>query len=171
MFGANREATVVVFATRMGWLGVCFHRESVIRTTLGHRQKSQAIKALGQPVIACNLTAAQQSLVDRLRAFARGEPVDFDDVLVSFPVLTNFQQRVLGQCRKLQWGETASYGTLARRAGRPKAARAVGATMAKNPLPIIIPCHRVVGATGLGGFSAPGGCRTKAKLLNAEGAW
>jgi methylated-DNA-[protein]-cysteine S-methyltransferase len=67
-------------------------------------------------------------------------------------------------------GETVTYAELGRRAGHPRAARAVGGAVARNPLPIVVPCHRVVAAGGgAGGFSAPGGVATKARLLAAEG--
>ena len=67
-------------------------------------------------------------------------------------------------------GSTVTYGELAARVGAPKAAQAVGAAMARNPWPIVVPCHRVLAAGGrLGGFSAPGGARTKRRLLRMEG--
>jgi O-6-methylguanine DNA methyltransferase len=166
----NQGLTELVFAfpSDLGWMAVCFFGDSVTRTTFGHRQENQAIKAVGGPPVLQRLTTDQQSIVDRLKAFARGEPERFDDVPIRLDDMTNFQRRALHQCRELHWGETASYGSIARRAGRPQAARAVGTAMAKNPVPLIIPCHRVVSASGLGGFSAPGGCHTKQKLLHME---
>ena len=80
---------------------------------------------------------------------------------------TDFQVKVLTELQKVPFGETVSYGELARRVGNPKASRAVGAVNAKNPLPIVIPCHRVIGANGsLTGFG--GGIPAKITLLELE---
>ena len=169
MIETNLAETSLVFATRIGWIGVRFCGDSVTRTTMGHRVKRQAAKAIGTTAPqALALTPCQRDIVERLQRFAEGEATNFDDVCVSLANVTKFQRSVLNHCRTLRWGETASYGTIARWVGHPGAARAVGSTMAKNPAPIIIPCHRVVSAAGLGGFSAPGGCRTKQALLDAE---
>ena len=84
---------------------------------------------------------------------------------------TDFQKACWTALRKVPFGETISYGELARRIGRPKASRAVGAANHANPLPIVVPCHRVIGAGGrLTGFSAAGGVATKLRMLVIEGA-
>lgn len=83
------------------------------------------------------------------------------------PSGTTFQMSVLDELRNIPYGTTASYGEIARRIGRPSAARAVGAANGRNPLPIVIPCHRVVGSKGdLTGFG--GGIETKKALLDLE---
>lgn len=83
------------------------------------------------------------------------------------PAGTEFQLEVLQELQKIPYGTTASYGDIARRIGRPKAVRAVGAANGRNPLPIVIPCHRVIGASGkLTGFG--GGLPTKQALLRLE---
>ena len=83
--------------------------------------------------------------------------------------LSPFAQKVLRELAKVPYGETISYGELAKRAGKPKAARAVGSVLAKNPLPIIVPCHRVLASDGsLGGYSAPGRLKLKRQLLLME---
>ena len=76
---------------------------------------------------------------------------------------------MIDACRAIPRGETLTYGQLAAKAGYPGAARAVGQVMARNCLPLLIPCHRVVGSNGLHGFSAPGGLATKQRLLEIEG--
>ncbi len=84
--------------------------------------------------------------------------------------LTPFQQRVLNLTFQIPYGTTTTYGMLAVNAKSPRAARAVGAAMAGNPIPIIIPCHRVVGSDGsLHGYAAPDGITTKSFLLQLEG--
>jgi methylated-DNA-[protein]-cysteine S-methyltransferase len=81
---------------------------------------------------------------------------------------TAFARRVIDQVRRIPRGETRTYGEIARAAGRPGAARAVGNLMARNPILLFVPCHRVVGVSGPGGFSAAGGLRTKARLQRLE---
>jgi methylated-DNA-[protein]-cysteine S-methyltransferase len=86
-----------------------------------------------------------------LRYFA-GEIADFSDYEVDLSDLTEFQRTVLEEVRKIPYGETRTYQELACRIGNEGAARAVGGAVAKNPYPIIIPCHRVVSSSGIGGF-------------------
>ena len=84
---------------------------------------------------------------------------------------TEFQRRVIRRCRRIPYGKTATYGQIASAAGSPGAARAVGSCMAANRFPLIVPCHRVVrSGGGIGAFSAPGGTRTKRRLLAMESA-
>ena len=82
-----------------------------------------------------------------------------------------FRRRVYAATRAVQPGTIATYGQVARAIGEPDAARDVGAALARNPTPVIVPCHRVVAANGaLHGFSAPGGIETKRRMLQLEGA-
>ena len=82
---------------------------------------------------------------------------------------TEFQKKVWSQIRHIPPGKVLTYGEVAKLVGCPGAARAVGSAMKSNKLPILVPCHRVVSSSGLGGYSAHGGLRTKKKLLDAEG--
>ncbi len=102
---------------------------------------------------------------EQLTAYFAGERKSFD--LKLNPGGTEFQLQVLEELQKIPYGVTASYGDIAQRIGRPKAVRAVGAANGRNPIPIIIPCHRVIGSTGkLTGFG--GGIPTKKALLKLE---
>ena len=104
---------------------------------------------------------------DQLAEYFAGERTSFDLPLA--PRGTDFQRRVWAQLREIAFGETTSYGEIARRVGSPKAVRAVGAANGRNPIPIIVPCHRVVGSDGsLTGFG--GGIERKEWLLAHEGA-
>ncbi len=127
-------------------------------------EKSGARKSENQP-------AAISALVERIRAHLSGELQDFRDVAVDLSAAAPFARQVLEAAREIPPGRTITYGELARSVGRPDAARAVGRIMGSNPIPLIIPCHRVVAGGGKsGGFSAPGGRMTKAELLAIERA-
>jgi methylated-DNA-[protein]-cysteine S-methyltransferase len=103
--------------------------------------------------------------IRQLREYFAGKRVAFDLPLA--PTGTGFQRSVWRQLQEIPYGQTISYGELARRVGNPKAARAVGSANGANPLPIVIPCHRVIAGDGsLGGFG--GGLPTKQKLLALE---
>jgi len=113
-------------------------------------------------------------LTDRVAAmlirYFRGERQVFEDIPVEFLHKGGFRVRVLGLIRSIPFGVVKSYGEVAALAGSPGAARAVGGAMASNPVPIIIPCHRVIAANGrLTGYSAPGGLKLKKYLLQMEG--
>lgn len=108
---------------------------------------------------------ALRDVVSQLREYFRGERTTFDLKLAAPG--TPFQLRVWSELRRIRYGTTISYGELARRIGRPSAARAVGAANGRNPLPIVVPCHRVIGADGgLTGFG--GGLSAKQVLLGLE---
>lgn len=104
----------------------------------------------------------------QLREYFAGRRRKFD-VKLDLSALTPFQRRVLDRCARIGYGRTKTYGQLAREVGRPNAARAIGGAMARNPLPLVIPCHRVVASDGsLGGFSADQGVSLKRRLLDME---
>ena len=110
-------------------------------------------------------TSALSGAVEQLRAYFRGQLEKFDLALA--PEGTRFQQEVWRELAKIPYGHTISYGELARRIHRPKASRAVGLANGQNPLPIVIPCHRVIGSNGkLTGYG--GGIPVKEKLLALE---
>ena len=108
---------------------------------------------------------------DRVRRHLTGAPVRYDDLPLA-PATGPFEARVREALQAVPWGQTITYGALAAQTGAPGAARAVGGAMARNPLPLVVPCHRVIPTGGsLGGFSAPGGTATKFTLLHLEGTW
>ncbi len=105
----------------------------------------------------------------RAVAYFAGERVVFEAPL-DLSGLSDFAQSVLRRCQAIPYGETCTYGQLAEAVGRTGAARAVGGVMARNPIPLIIPCHRVLArGGGLCGFSGSGGLKTKARMLELEG--
>jgi methylated-DNA-[protein]-cysteine S-methyltransferase len=115
------------------------------------------------------LTGWVNLLMVRLQAYAAGTPDDFRDIHVDAGPVGPFKQRVLAECRRIPYGSTLTYAELAAKAGSPGAARAVGNCMAGNRIPLVTPCHRVVRSDGqVGSYSAPGGSKTKCKLLWLE---
>lgn len=105
-----------------------------------------------------------------LSAYFRGESVSFAELPVELGAVTPFRARVLELIRAIGPGEVKSYGEVAAMSGKPGAARAIGGAMASNPVPVIVPCHRVVAGDGrLTGFSATGGISVKKELLIMEG--
>lgn len=110
-------------------------------------------------------------LLDALEAYFAGEPVAFDGIPLDLAGQTPFRKKVLEACRLIPYGQTMTYRDLGTWVGDPSAARAVGSTMSNNPIPIVVPCHRVVRGDGdLGGYSAPGGISLKQELLAMERA-
>lgn len=106
-------------------------------------------------------------LAERLSVYFAGEPVSFDDVEISLEDETEFGRRLAQALRRIPAGEVVTYGELAALAGRPGAARAAGSFCARNRFPILIPCHRVVSAGGLGSYGSLG-LRYKRRLLALE---
>jgi methylated-DNA-[protein]-cysteine S-methyltransferase len=159
-----------VFPSRLGWMAIAGAGQVVRHLTFGHRNRKAAVRALiGKLHGDLREEPWNADLVARLQAYAAGLPEDFRDIAIDPGPQTPFRARVIARCREIPWGATVTYGELAASAGSPKAARAVGNCMAANRIPLIVPCHRVVGAGGkLGGFSAPGRLSTKRRLLALE---
>jgi methylated-DNA-[protein]-cysteine S-methyltransferase len=110
-----------------------------------------------------------RQLIANLQRYLGGERVDFSDIAIDWRDLGEMARRICTIARGIGWGHTVSYGELARRVGPPATPRTIGQAMGHNPVPIIVPCHRVL-AKGhrIGGFSAPGGTFTKDRLLALE---
>ena len=107
----------------------------------------------------------------RIAAHLDGKDEDLSTIPLDMATVPPFFRRVYEEARAVPRGEVRTYASLAAAAGSPAATRAVGQAMARNPWPLVVPCHRVVGSAGKpGGFSAPGGLDTKARLLALEGA-
>ena len=175
---------LAAFKTRLGWFGVLHAGPVLHGLKFGFSSRAELDKRFtdsldssgqsswGSPKIATAFDgisnsnhAWQQLLID----YSSGEQVSFAKVKLNDSGRTEFQARVLKECRQIPYGSTIAYGELAAKSGSPNAARAVGTTMKSNCFPIIIPCHRVVASNGIGGFSASHGTSTKQKLLAIEG--
>jgi methylated-DNA-[protein]-cysteine S-methyltransferase len=182
--------TIVVFRSQLGWMGLIAAGPAVRQFTFGHPTAAAAKAALKNAQQCLPVQEPEPStprkmvpggairpaphpsiktLVHRLQAFALGQSDDFRDVHIELGPLSEFQRRVLRRCRQIPYGHTISYAKLAAQAGCPGAARAAGNCMAANRIPLMIPCHRVVRSDGQpGAYSAPGGSRTKRRLLALE---
>jgi methylated-DNA-[protein]-cysteine S-methyltransferase len=112
------------------------------------------------------------SAVERITRLLDGHPSDdLSDIPLDMSRVPELAQRVYAATRQVGPGQTATYGQIANKLGDPLLAREVGQSLARNPFPIVVPCHRVLAAGGkLGGFSAPGGVATKQRLLELERA-
>ncbi len=163
-----------VFISPVGPVGLAWTRSGVCRLVVGH---PDADEAAGELRIACpglpevkKLPSPLAETRERIRGLLRGKPDDLQDIPVDLTENSEFSRKVLRILRRVKPGRVITYGQLAAKAGKPGAARAVGRIMGANPVPIIVPCHRCLGADGsLTGFSASGGTGLKARLLFIEG--
>ncbi len=159
----------ITFSTDMGWVGMLASAKGLLRTTLPQRSAQEACQLLGDSVsYATRSHHPFDNLMERLKVYFSGHRTTFRDKL-DFPRATHFQCEVWKITRLIPYGETRSYTWVAEQIKKPQAMQAVGQALSKNPLPIIIPCHRVITSDGkLGGFS--GGVKMKRRLLYLEAA-
>jgi methylated-DNA-[protein]-cysteine S-methyltransferase len=163
-----------LFETELGVCGIAWSDCGLTRLQLPERDRGATERRLTR---GCDETASAapppfvRKAIASLQRYFAGRAIDLDAVPVDLSACNDFQRDIYAALRAVGRGHTVSYGALAERAGYPGAARAVGQAMSRNPLPIIIPCHRVL-ANGqkMGGFSAYGGTATKLRLLEMEGA-
>ena len=169
---AKNHTKYNVFKTKWGYFGLAGTENALLKTCLpmpdSDEVKSLLVKDL--PAAQLDNTISKDLQAKIVAYFDGGDPVDFTfDIPLALDHFPAFTQKVLTACRRVTFGQTITYSQLAQKAGNPFAARAIGSVMAKNPLPLVIPCHRVLRSDGkLGGFSAPGGLNTKQKLLQLE---
>ena len=161
----------VIFQTKWGHFGLAGTKSALCRTQLpGPEPKiieSQLLKYLPDAQFDETFFKLLQK---QIAAYFEGSCVNFSpDIPVVLDGFGGFSREVLTACREIEFGQRITYAGLAQKAGRPAASRAVGNALAKNPLPLIIPCHRVLRTDGkMGGFSAPGGISFKKRLLTLE---
>ncbi|MFF1546778.1 methylated-DNA--[protein]-cysteine S-methyltransferase [Streptomyces sp. NPDC058291] len=155
---------LLLAATGAGLLTVVFHATDAVRDKaldrLAGRMGAQPVEAPGSPLLA--------EPIRQVKAYFAGERRDFE-LPLDWSLISGFHGQVLRELATgVPYGAVVGYGDLARRVGQPGAAQAVGVAMGSNPLPVVVPCHRVVESDGgLGGFG--GGLETKRKLLALEG--
>lgn len=112
-----------------------------------------------------------QRAIGRVLALLEGKAVDLGDIPLDLEGAPDFHRKIYEVARTIPAGQTMTYGDIAKRLGVPHESREVGQALGRNPVAIIVPCHRVLGADGkMGGFSANGGVTTKRRILEIEGA-
>jgi O-6-methylguanine DNA methyltransferase len=163
------EMNLAILETRLGWIGVAFSERGLAGLQLPRATRAQTLAHLQRDFPQAALVDAAPSEIAReLREYAEGRRREFD-LRLDWSAVKPFQRDVLRVTDSIRFGETRTYAWVAREIGKPRAARAVGRALATNPIPIVLPCHRVLGSDGgLHGYG--GGLPLKRKLLELEGA-
>lgn len=170
----NRESLVlkyVIFSTEWGYFGLAGTKKGLLRSHLpSPKPEIVESRLLAGFDGACYDEFYFHSLAEQIIAYFQGHNVNFPRrIPLLLSELNPFCQAVLNACRDIPFGRVLTYAELAKKIRRPKAARAIGNALALNPLPLIIPCHRVIRSDGkAGGFTAYGGPQLKQRLLKLE---
>lgn len=169
----------IVFETALGFFALSFSESGLARVVLPEPDAAAARRRLvgrgvdPTAIVGDNtrLPDAMEALVGAVRRYARGDKVDFRFATIDYGAASRFSRDIWEAARDLAQGEIVTYGELAARAGHAGLARETGQALGRNPVPLIVPCHRIAAANGkTGGFSAPGGVSTKLRLLDHEHA-
>jgi methylated-DNA-[protein]-cysteine S-methyltransferase len=163
-----------IFETAGGFCGIAWNNMGITRFQLPTRSPAATERVLLRGVPGAKPgtpTPEVAEAVAAVRRYFEGEETDFSSFQLDLGEQDPFFERIYTAARRVGWGHTTTYGALAKELGAgPEAARDVGQAMAKNPVALIIPCHRVLAAGGkIGGFSAPGGSSAKIRMLQLEG--
>lgn len=179
--GLKRDSTHVIqkvyytiIETAIGWVGIAGNEEGLIRLILPEESPENIWEELSIYFHSTKKLIREEALfsdlTERIKNYFAGKRVEFSKDMVNISPFTPFQKKVLQKAREISYGKTKTYRWLAEESDFPRAYRAVGGVMKMNPLPLIIPCHRVIGSNGLLiGFSSRGGIELKRKMLTLEG--
>ncbi|WP_367718474.1 methylated-DNA--[protein]-cysteine S-methyltransferase [Nitratireductor sp. GISD-1A_MAKvit] len=162
-----------IFETAFGFCGVVWGENGLSRLVLPSKSAQHVEEQLATNLHGPVLSPPHQvvALIASIQRYFHGELEDFSNVPLDFTGTPPFHRTLYTAMRRLGYGETTTYGDLCKSVGFPTAARETGAAMGRNPVPLIIPCHRVLAAGGrIGGFSADGGVRMKRRMLALERA-
>ena len=169
-----RPQGFAVFDTAFGACGIAWSERGVIGFQLPEGDRESTRRRMQRRFGGAEESAPPENVqrsIEAIVSLMRGEPIDLTFVALDMDGVPEFHRRVYEVARTIRPGETMTYGEIAKRLGDPGSARAVGQALGRNPIPVIVPCHRVLAAGGKsGGFSAPGGTATKLNLLALEGA-
>jgi methylated-DNA-[protein]-cysteine S-methyltransferase len=165
---------MTLFETAIGRAGVAWTDHGVARILIPGDDDRALFTKLATRVPDAEIATPPpqvQAAIDAMVRLLAGDDVDLSFVALDLEGVSDFFREIYALTRTIPVGETMTYGEIANRLGQPGAARAVGMAMGKNPVPIVVPCHRVLAAhQRTGGFSAPGGAQTKLRMLEIERA-
>lgn len=164
----------IIFATALGFAGIAWTDAGLTRLCLPQARREPIAQQLFRHGDVADAQSEPPQWVAEamasISAYAEGKRTEFDSVPVDLAGMDAFHLAIYAATRALAYGQTTTYGELAKRAGHAGLARETGAALGANPVPLVIPCHRVLAAGGrIGGFSAPGGAATKERMLALEG--
>ena len=162
------ETNLAIIETRIGWIGLAWNSRGLVALNLPRSPRGRARRDLQREYPDGIVHEhAPAEMIRELEEYAAGRRRAFD-LPLDWSSIKPFQRAVLQAASTIPFGETRSYGWIAQKIGNPKAARAVGQALGANPIPIVLPCHRVINSNGrLGGYG--GGLPMKVMLLKLEG--
>ena len=165
---------ISTFDTASGPCGIAWHAGKIIGVEIGDADENETryrLQSRFSDTEALNPPTYVSEAIDKVRVLLDGGDPDFSQTPLALDSVPDLNRQVYEILLELKAGETITYGAIARRLGDVSLSQAVGYALGKNPFPIIVPCHRVLGSNGkVGGFSAAGGTATKLRLLNIERA-
>ena len=168
------DLSFTLFDTAIGCCGIVWNARGIAGVQLPEKSDQATRSRVQRRFPAAREIAPPaviQRVIEAIGALLRGQAIDLTDVDLDGGAISEFNRRVYDVARGIRPGATLSYGEIAERLGDRTLAREVAQALSENPFPIIVPCHRVLAAGGkMGGFSGPGGVRTKLRLLSIERA-
>ncbi len=163
-----------LFDTPLGRCAIAWSERGIAAVELPGPDDAATVRRIAKTLPDAGEATPPSQIAEAIAAITRlldGEPDDLATLPLDLDGVPEFHRRVYAVARAIPPGETRSYGEVAAALGEPGAAQAVGRALGRNPVPIVVPCHRVLAANGaLHGFSAPGGIETKRRMLALEGA-
>ena len=161
-----------LFNTPIGTCAIAWSEQGIMGVALPDEDPEATREFISSRVpgaVECTPTPELEAVIAEIGRLLAGEPADLLGARLDLTGVSDFHKRVYDEARRIPPGSTLTYGQIAQRLKAPGTARAIGQALGSNPFPIIVPCHRVLGANGnVGGFSAPGGVDTKLRILNIE---
>jgi len=161
-----------IFLTNWGWAGFAFDRKG-LRIFVLPEEKKEDVLFIIKKELKCNHlfedNRGWENLIQKVKEYYAGKKVGFTDYQLNLDSYTDFQKKIAQRVKKIPYGETRSYKEVAETTGYSRAYRAVGNTMRNNPLPLVVPCHRVIKSDGsIGGFSGQKDNPLKKKMIDLE---
>jgi methylated-DNA-[protein]-cysteine S-methyltransferase len=170
----HKAGAFFLFPTALGRCALVWRGEAIVGASLPESDEAAMRRSLARRfsgAVEAEPPGFVRAAAERVASHFTGEFQDFSDVAFDLSAASAFERAVYAAALAIPCGETRTYGDLARAFGQPQAAQAVGVALGRNPVPILVPCHRILAGGGRsGGFSAPGGVATKFRILEIERA-